>query len=402
MKLKSLIMFSAAALAFAACSNDNEVISTQPTEGTTTVSVKLNMPEIINNMGTRMGTGIAAAAETPGTTGQTTPVEVKSATVVLNSISADEPTTQIITLTADQMNNMTEDGIKFTNVIAPRSIEVYVNCGENDEALKADLSIDDANKCGLAVPLYKEVTTADTNVADDGCAFVWNAEEEQYDVTVTLEPRYARMEVSKISHDTNHESCIFTAATFKGLFLNNVLTQEVGSATTSVMTENAWDLLPRIDYYESPTWSKAEGVYAGTGAQAQWPAEEGYCYPYSVFEGVPPTLVFCVNNATLADNYVITGWGGTASDYLYAVVSTYKLATPLEGEDNAALREKYGVSDEDNQTISVFKKGNIYQITDIAIPDKAWNPTPTPPASYTVVATVKVLPWTIVEGTVEW
>lgn len=401
MKLKSLIMFSAAALAFAACSNDNEVISTQPTEGTTTVSVKLNMPEIINNMGTRMGTGIAAAAETPGTTGQTTPVDVKSATVVLNSISADEPTTQIITLTADQMNNMTEDGIKFTNVIAPRSIEVYVNCGENDEALKADLSIDDANKCGLAVPLYKEVTTADTNVADDGCAFVWNAEEEQYDVTVTLEPRYARMEVSKISHDTNHESCIFTAATFKGLFLNNVLTQEVGSATTSVMTENAWDLLPRIDYYESPTWSKAEGVYAGTGAQAQWPAEEGYCYPYSVFEGVPPTLVFCVNNATLADNYIINGWGGTASDYLYAVVSTYKLATPLKGEDNAALREKYGVAD-DGETISVFKKGNIYQITDIAIPDKAWNPTPTPPAEYTVVATVKVLPWTIVEGTVEW
>lgn len=400
MKLKSLIMFSAAALAFAACSNDNEVISTQPTEGTTTVSVKLNMPEIINNMGTRMGQGIAAAKETPGTTGQTTPVDVKSATVVLNSISADEPR-QTITLSADDMDVMTEDGITFTNVIAPRSIEVYVNCGENDEALKADLSIDDANRCGLAVPLYKEVTTADTNVADDGCAFVWNAEEEQYDVTVTLEPRYARMEVSKISHDTNHESCIFTAATFKGLFLNNVLTQEVGSATTSVMTENAWDLLPRIDYYESPTWSPATGVYAGTGAQAQWPAEEGYCYPYSVFEGVPPTLVFCVNNATLADDYIINGWGGTASDYLYAVVSTYKLATPLTGEENAELRAKYGVAD-DGETISVFKKGNIYQITDIAIPDKAWNPTPTPPAEYTVVATVKVLPWTIVEGTVEW
>lgn len=401
MKLKSLIMFSAAALAFAACSNDNEVISTQPTEGTTTVSVKLNMPEIINNMGTRMGVGIAAAAETPGTTGQTTPVVVNSATVVLNSISADEPTSQTITLNADDMDVMTEDGITFTNVIAPRSIEVYVNCGENEEALKTDLSIDDANKCGLAVPLYKEVTTADTNVADDGCAFVWNAEEEQYDVTVTLEPRYARMEVSKISHDTNHESCIFTAANFKGLFLNNVLTQEVGSATTSVMTENAWDLLPRFDYYESPTWSKAEGVYAGTGAQTQWPAEEGYCYPYSVFEGVPPTLVFCVDNATLADNYVITGWGGTLSDYLYAVVSTYKLATPLTGEESAALREKYGVAD-DGETISVFKKGNIYQITDIAIPDKAWNPTPTPPTAYTVVATVKVLPWTIVEGTVEW
>lgn len=401
MKLKSLIMFSAAALAFAACSNDNEVISTQPTEGTTTVSVKLNMPEIINNMGTRMGTGIAAAAETPGTTGDTTPVEVKSATVVLNSISADEPTSQIITLNADDMDVMTEDGITFTNVIAPRSIEVYVNCGENDEALKTDLSIDAANKCGLAVPLYKEVTTADTNVADDGCAFVWNAEEEQYDVTVTLKPRYARMEVSKISHDTNHESCIFTAANFKGLFLNNVLTKEVGSETASVMTADAWDLLPRIDYYESPTWSKAEGVYAGTGAQAQWPAEEGYCYPYSVFEGVPPTLVFCVDNATLADNYIINGWGGTASDYLYAVVSTYKLATPLTGEENAALREKYGVAD-DGETISVFKKGNIYQITDIAIPDKAWNPTPTPPIAYTVVATVKVLPWTIVEGTVEW
>ncbi len=73
----------------------------------------------------------------------------------------------------------------------------------------------------------------------------------------------------------------------------------------------------------------------------------------------------------------------------------------MTGEENAALREKYGVAD-DGETISVFKKGNIYQITDIAIPDKAWNPTPTPPTAYTVVATVKVLPWTIVEGTVEW
>lgn len=399
MKLKSLIMFSAAALAFAACSNDNEVISTQPTEGTTTVSVKLNMPEIINNMGTRGGVGIAAAAETPGTTGDTTPVEVKSATVVLNSISADEPTTQTITLTEDEMNTMTKDGITFTNVIAPRSIEVYVNCSKNEK--QDDLSIYEANIYGLAVPLYKEVTTADTNVADDGCAFVWNAEEEQYDVTVTLKPRYARMEVSKISHDTNHESCIFTAANFKGLFLNNVLTKEVGSETASVMTADAWSMLNRADVYDSPTWSPATGVYAGTGAQAQWPAEEGYCYPYSVFEGVPPTLVFCVDNATLADNYIINGWGGTASDYLYAVVSTYKLATPLTGEENAALREKYGVAD-DGETISVFKKGNIYQITDIAIPDKAWNPTPTPPTAYTVVATVKVLPWTIVEGTVEW
>ena len=322
MKLKSLIMFSAAALAFAACSNDNEVISTQPTEGTTTVSVKLNMPEIINNMGTRGGAGIAAAAETPGTTGDTTPVEVKSATVVLNSISADEPTTQTITLTEDEMNTMTKDGITFTNVIAPRSIEVYVNCSENDK--QDDLSIYEANIYGLAVPLYKEVTTADTNVADDGCAFVWNAEEEQYDVTVTLKPRYARMEVSKISHDTNHESCIFTAANFKGLFLNNVLTKEAGSETASVMTADAWSKLNRADVYDSPTWSPATGVYAGTGAQAQWPAEEGDCYPYSVFEGVPPTLVFCVDNATLADNYIINGWGGTASDYLYAVVSTYK------------------------------------------------------------------------------
>ena len=319
--------------------------------------------------------------------------------MVLNSISADEPTTQTITLTEDEMNTMTKDGITFTNVIAPRSIEVYVNCSENEK--QDDLSIYEANIYGLAVPLYKEVTTADTDVADDGCAFVWNAEEEQYDVTVTLKPRYARMEVSKISHDTNHESCIFTAANFKGLFLNNVLTKEVGSETASVMTADAWSMLNRADVYDSPTWSPATGVYVGTGAQAQWPAEEGYCYPYSVFEGVPPTLVFCVDNATLADNYIINGWGGTASDYLYAVVSTYKLAKPLTGEENAALREKYGVAD-DGETISVFKKGNIYQITDIAIPDKAWNPTPTPPTAYTVVATVKVLPWTIVEGTVEW
>ena len=389
MKLKSLIMFSAAALAFAACSNEEDVNATQPT-GNTTVSVKLNLPKILTDA-TRTGSGIPASGETTGTTGETTPVVFKTGQIILHA-GQGGPTPQTLELTAEDVTDILNGTYTFTNVIAPSSVEVIINGGNSEK-----LTIDEANTAGLATPLWAEVTTADTD-ASDGNGFVWNAETNQYDVTVTPAPRYARLELSNISHGADGaDGCIFKAAQFKGLYLNDIYTTEGGTALASAEGAGAWASLA-TDAYAAPTWSPATGDFMAENAV--WPSEEGQCYAYSVFEGKLPIVVFAVDKVTLADNYIIKGWNGGEDDCLYAAVGKFVTSEKIEEEDRA----KYGVGP-DGETIETFKAGNIYKITDIAIPDVAWQPAPYDPGQqtkYTVVATVKVLPWTIVEGSVEW
>ena len=319
---------------------------------------------------------------------------INSAKVILHAAQGtpNAGEEQTITLTKDDLTNINNGTLTFTNVIAPSSVEVIINGGSKDK-----LTIDQANTAGLATPMWAEVTTADADAAD-GNGFVWNNDAQQYDVTITPAPRYARLELSNISHGADGaDGCIFEAAQFKGLYLNDIYTTEGGTALASAEGANAWASLA-TDAYAAPTWSPETGDFLAENAM--WPAEDGQCYAYSVFEGKLPIVVFAVDNVTLADNVIIKGWEGSADDCLYAAVGKFVTSEEIEEADRA----KYGVG-ADGKTIETFKAGNIYKITDIAIPDVAWQPEPYDPGQqtkYTVVATVKVLPWTIVEGTVEW
>lgn len=108
---------------------------------------------------------------------------------------------------SEQTVTMSQDDIRtgsvtFANVRTPQRVAVSVNGGTDDA-----LTIDAINTAKLAAPLYAE-----------SAAFILDNKTGNYTITVTPEPRYARLELSGISHDTNHgtgNSCILKPLTLR-------------------------------------------------------------------------------------------------------------------------------------------------------------------------------------------
>lgn len=349
-------------------------------EGNSTVTVKINLPKLLTE--SRSGSGILAGTETAGTTGDQTPVEIGAEGVKVTLYAASGSSEQTVTMSQDDIRT---GSVTFANVRTPQRVAVSVNGGTDDA-----LTIDAINTAKLAAPLYAE-----------SAAFNLDDETGNYTITVTPEPRYARLELSGISHDTNHgtSTCIFKTANLAGMFLDNVwVTEESNAGMVNVAADaGIWEEIGTTAY-ASPTWSTLGGDFlAGT----TWPAA-GNCYAYSLFgETQLPSVVFVLDGATLEFNSGVQMAGYTPGANLYARVSNFVINKPTDWEQKKEeYKTKYGV--DDNGVFTSFKDGNIYQISDIAIPDKAWGTTPGGGTDVSVIATVNVLPWTIVEGTVAW
>lgn len=376
MKISKSLFLAFAGLGLFACSNED--VTEGGIQGNSSVTVKINLPKLLTE--SRSGDGIVAGAETEGTTGSQTPVVIggKGVTVTLYSASGTSSPQTV------QMSG--SDIATFQNVRTPQRVEVSVNGGT-----VTDLSISQINEAGLAAPLY--ATSSDFQAGEDG---------KSYTISVTPQPRYARLELSGITHDTDHGtgSCIFKKAKLAGLFLDNVWVTEKSAAGMVNVANNAgiWDNIKKADY-ASPTWSAIDADFLAHSAT--WPVA-GNCYAYSLFgENQLPSVVFVLDGTTLQFNDGVQMAGYTSGADLYARVSTFKINKPTDWDQKKEeYKTKYGV-DDNGQFIS-FKAGNIYQISDIAIPDKAWGTTPGGGTDVSVTATVNVLPWTVVEGTVEW
>ena len=399
MKLSKGLFLAFAGLGLFACSNEDVNEGGGVVNGPATVNVQLSLPRIIADSGSRSGDdGLDPQDPVSGTTGSTTPVVVNKVRVVLHAAKGgDEINVNLPGTNSNNEINFTD--IKFEGVVSPQSIEVFINETGEEDITTGKLTIDRINAAGLAAPLYAKVLATD-NDDTDGCSFTLDLNEaDTYNAHITPAPRYARLELSNITHDTNHSDagCRFKSGTLLGVYLNNLQITESDETTTTSVTWGDVD----SETYPSPTWSKADNddnswVEPGT----VWPAG-GKCYAYSVFN--KPQTVVAMNNVVLNDGFLQAGWDKDPNDVWYAVITKYVVsgAGSLTPKD----KEKYGVNDEGE--ITKFKAGNIYKITNIAIPDAAWtlgdgtNP-PTPPTDVTVIAKVTVLPWTIVEGTVSW
>lgn len=398
MKLSKGLFLAFAGLGLFACSNEDVNEGGGVVNGPATVNVQLSLPRIIADSGSRSGDdGLDPQDPVSGTTGSTTPVVVNKVRVVLHAAKGgDEINVNLPGTNSNNEINFTD--IKFEGVVSPQSIEVFINETGEEDITTGKLTIDRINTAGLAAPLYAKVLATD-NDDTDGCSFTLDSNKaDTYNAHITPAPRYARLELSNITHDMNHSDagCRFKQGTLLGVYLNDLQTAESGGAHTSV----TWGEV-HTDTYPSPTWSEADNednswVKSGT----VWP-KGGNCYAYSVFN--KPQTVVAMNNVVLNEGFLQAGWDQDSNDVWYAVITKYVVsnASGLTSED----RTKYGINEEGE--ITVFKAGNIYKITNIAIPDAAWtlgdgeNP-PTPPTDVTVIAKVTVLPWTIVEGTVSW
>lgn len=379
MKISKSLFLAFAGLGLFACSNED--VTEGGVQGNSSVTVKVNLPQLLTE--SRSGEGIAAGKETAGTTGYQTPVVIGEKGVTVTLYAASGTTEE--TLSMDGSSTLT-GSFTFQNVRTPQRVEVSVNGGT-----VTDLSIDQINEAGLTAPLY--ATSSDFQAGEDG---------KSYTISVTPQPRYARLELSGITHDTDHGtgSCIFKEAKLAGLFLDNVWVTEKSAAGMVNVADNAdiWDNIKEADY-ASPTWSAINADFLA--ASATWPVA-GNCYAYSLFgETQLPSVVFVLDGTTLKFNDGVQMAGYTSGADLYARVSKFKINKPADWDQKKEeYKTKYGV-DDNGQFIS-FKAGNIYQISDIAIPDKAWGTTPDGGTDVSVTATVNVLPWTVVEGTVEW
>lgn len=369
MKLKSLIMFSAAALAFAACSNDGESVSTSELDGTAVVKVN-----IVTEPTSRV---VEATEPVDGSDWTTQSVEIKKITLTL------------VAGTGGGSVNFTSEAeaeaYQFTGVRNPQSMTVSINDGEESMTLKQ------VYNTSLAAPMYD----TSSNFVESGTTTVNGEDLPLYKVTLEPKHKTALLEFSDIKHVEAGSTdactdCTFATINICGLFLNNVLLSENGQETGYFQS---WTAAQNSE--DAPTYSVIDTNNDFMSEGGVWPVS-GLCYPYNIFPG-EATLVVCFDNITIASGKQIT-WDPTNGGY--ASVSRYKVNLPSD-DQYADWVEDLDL-DSNGYLQSGFKAGYVYRFTDLNIYDEAIGPTVDGGEDVVVEAVVTVNDWKLVSGTVEW
>ena len=368
MKLKSLIMFSAAALAFAACSNEEDVNGGIKGDATVTVNIQ---------------DAITRALEQPttGTNNQKFPVEIESITLTLEAGSGQQQITKV-----ESSGTYT-----FNEVRNPQSLTVVINEGK-----ASGLTLEEVYDTGLAEPLYATTTN------------FTQTSETTYTATLEPEHRLARLQFSGIKHVDVDGTCAYNTLTIDGVFMNYVQTTEGQTGAIKSISipdyttaNTVWTTVQT--WTDAPVWDAIADGSTFLTDQTGWPrdgqgeeeATFDQCYAYNIFpagvgEAVTnlPKFTVCFSNAAYKPGYV-----GLESLYRFASVAKYIIEGSAKGLEGIAS---------DGKTIETFKAGYIYNITKLEIDDEDLGYTPDGGQDATLTATVEVLPWTLVNGTVEW
>ena len=241
MKLKSLIMFSAAALAFAACSNDEDFTGNDGTfDGPGAVSVKITTADL-----TRMAGGATSGAD-GGKVDITGDLTV-TLTGKKTETAATDDYQETITIDAAKVNGDTK--LTFWNIAVPTKLTVSINGGVADYTAQGAPTLVDLQVAeGAAkIPAYGETTdftktdassspvlNNDNDTTEDGTeqGAVSGDEDKEYQLysaTVTMAIPVARLEVSNIMHvkHEGEETCQYKTLVANGAYLDVLTT--VGS-----------------------------------------------------------------------------------------------------------------------------------------------------------------------------
>ena len=343
MKLKSLIMFSAAALAFAACSNDNDGVNPSGDE-LSAVVISVISPDMAN--GSRVVTdGTPATPNTVAIKG-TLNVEVK----VNESWEA---------CTLDNGKY-----VRYDLTAVPTAVRAYINDGDkvSDETSITNESAPNMQAKPESIPAYGEATVNGNFKEETVNGKVYRV----YSGSIKMEIPVARLEVGNIKHIDNGD-CRYTNLKLKAVYMDHIYPTKGAASTT--------------DYY-LPT---------GGSMPAPILVDE--------FEdGVP----FNTNVTLPADSkvYAFNFYGGTSAVGNPSFKMYFTQDAANQQANRYAFITKYKNAEGSEITL---ENGHIYRITGVELNDENIGPNEEPDENYLAVeVTVEEATWTVETIEAEW
>lgn len=379
MKITRTLLGALAGLTLFACSNDDFGTAGNGTNEPADVLIKLNLP----NVGAGTRTVAEDFTEANPATGITTLVEISYIKITLKAQEADEPLT-VEGAPTDVFNVTGENARRFANVINPESVTVEINTktGEGFTTTVSQATIEDLNKIAIEdTPMYGESTEFTMGT-------------ECLETTVNMQHTMARLEFSGLKHNPEDEE--YSAGALAAVFLNTLQLQKDGNVTTYHTTE---ELETAVG--EGASWY--DEVNANTFFTEEEPTSyptDGGCYAYNIYPAVGGQLPIF----TLRFDDLVASEGSKEVGTLYAGVSTYRIANTLSADIVADLcGELPEAAGEGYYLVKNFPAGYIYQVRDLEPVGDGSIKYPDPDlGGFCLVATINVIPWTIVEGSVTW
>lgn len=379
MKVNKFFMLGLAGLAFAACSNEEEIGNQFP-DGNGAVSVRILNPAV-----TRSITG--------GTTGAAdSQVKLKGELIVTVTYTDSEGQhNKSIVYDVDNRPETGDIELKFWNITRPTKITASINGGivsyastsinattpnmqaapENIPAYGETSTINDATEKGTP-NLNNQYDGRDKSKTETGAQSGDELKEYMmYEATINMDIPVARLEVSDISHESHSDTdaCEYTNLTIIGAYMDNLLL----TAGAAGPTNYCWGG-PNTNTGIGAVAILKDAVNEESGSDfksGSFPSD-GQAFAYNFYPGT--------TNPVFKIYFKATESGKTEVESRYAMITEYK-----DGDGNPVVMEK----------------GHIYRVTKATLTDEnvvGYEDE----LVYGLSVTVVEAKWTIVDLNVTW
>ena len=375
MKMNKIMMLAMAGMAFAACSNENEVGNPAP-EGVGAVSIRIVSPDLTRATGAP-------------TSGSTVTVAPKSDSEVKIALTASEGSGEI-TLSASEWSE--GKVVTFWNVKSPSKVTVSMNGGVDDYSIvNIATGTPSLQVAPNEIPVYGEANTftpsSDTKVAAEGDvsgSHDMGLDSDDvgttypvYTATVELKIPVARLEVGPISHTNPCNSCIFSTLTINGVYMDNIMPTDGGSLTDYQFLATGSGTGEQAILRDEVNGSTGSSFLAG----AEFPAaDQVYAYNFYAGDSDSSNPKFKIYFGTAEGSN-----GQAVASPRYAMINNY-----------------YAADDVSMTTPITLQNGHIYQIKDVVLADENIIPDENGNTAYAIDVTVVEAAWTVETINASW